>query len=161
MAQSILLAMIDAFNRNIHERSIRSWQCATCMGIGGTLNQSRLPVFIPQTSTLGDELVRRRPTDHHKMPSKSKTITSRRAQGWHVLVPKPGMPSQHKPRMPHKGSSSTVWPPVRHKKKFQTHPAIAKDSIRESYGSPVEAASAMPIRKVFTKVGYVSSSSRF
>ena len=170
MAQSSLLAMIYAFNRGVHEKSIRSWRCAVCTS---TTSVPQSP-FSAKSSPYINTGVR----DYNPAPPDQKTIDG---------APAPPKPSQSRPRIDsprrdvqyvsnanhpgrndknvvdghvhgwrknaltplklpqsnlHIGPRAAAWPPVRHKNKNKqhTHPA-AVENIGEPTSLNVKVAS--------------------
>jgi hypothetical protein len=146
MAQSTLLTMIDAFNRGVHEKSFRAWRCVACIGIDRRVgNRPRLPVSARPSSTLGDKDVRYHSAMYIAKRHGKKIPVNGPVHGWRANAP---APLNHLRSKLHTGSSTAVWPPVRHKNKAHNHLALAKDTEESDRGVTDPKMKVAPSRQV-------------
>ncbi|KAF8591693.1 hypothetical protein K439DRAFT_783261 [Ramaria rubella] len=143
MSQPSLLTMIDAFVRGMHDKSIRAWRCAACLGYIQPKQYSLPQADVEPSMPGGSNL---QPADSstitpsHSKGKKQKQI-GRHVHGWcQPISPQQGPSHTRRTHRP-----TAVWPPVRKKRKaaFQTQTAGSEEkglgSMRGTNRSPRKA----------------------
>ena len=129
---SSLLAMIDAFNKGMYERSIQSWLCAICMRV------KQMKAFLPISAhARNGKVARHVSTDKTQARQRgTKHLVDGRENGWRDRVPAVQIPSRP---IAQTGSSAGAWPPVRQKRDVHA-PTVLKESPGRSTDAKVKVA---------------------